>query len=95
MPRHKNYLIVYLNKKMSECFQELNPVVVFLHLVHCDRRIRFVNKCKQCTRFYVYSSSAIKLIKESTMLPRCQPYDEDITDIYADVKKQFAYLNVY
>ena len=91
----KSYLGYWLKTKISHVLKELHPLFVWSHLIECDRQIRTVNRCKKCTHFYVYSNSAISLIKDTTTLSYLQMVGNDICTIFSDVKKKFVNLNVY
>ena len=66
MFKTKHYLKALLMKKLEASFENLNPVIVFIHLINCSRRIRSLQKCMLCTRFYVYSKLAMVLLKNTT-----------------------------
>ena len=95
MFKTKQYLCVCLEKKLLSCFDDLNPVCVLVHLINCDRKIRFVNKCKLCTRFYVYSKSTMTLLRSTTMISTYLTHDDNVNELFQDDEKTMAYLNIF
>ena len=93
--KSRSCLINCLEKKLVSAFEQFQPVLVFAHLVSCDRQIRYVNKCKLCTRFYVCSKSTMLLLKSTTTLSSYLTSDLNINDIFRAVKKQIVYANIF
>ena len=91
----KGYLWRYLKQKLSQILKELHPVLVWSHLIECDRKIRTVGKCKNCTCFYVYSNSIMSLIKHSTALNYFEMTDTNISSIFSDITKKLCSIKCF
>ena len=89
MFRTKQYLCVCLEKKLLSCFENLNPVCVLFHLINCDRKIRSVNKCKLCTRFYVYSKSTMTFLRSTIIISTYLTHGDNVNELFQEVKKRW------
>ena len=72
---------------------------VWCHLIECNKKIRTVDKCDKCTRFYVYSNTIMSLIRNTTALDYLQ-IDRvrlafEICSIFSGIKSKHVDLYVY
>ena len=86
----KHYLKALLMKKLEFFFVNLNPVMVFIHLINWNHRIRSVQKCMLCTRFYVYSKSTMVLLQNTTAISKLNTTHCNINKLFQNVKKTLS-----
>ena len=93
MFKSRQYLVTCLEIELLSSFELLHPVCAFSQLVNCNRKVRSVNKCGLCTRFYVYVKSTMTLFKSKTMLSNFLTAGDNINNIFQDVKRSIVYSN--
>ena len=91
----KGYLWRYLKRKLSELLKKLHPLHVWSHLIECNRKIRTVHKCSECTRFYVCSNTIMRLINNTIAIDYLQLQEFEISDIFSGIKSRHVDLRVY